>query len=242
MINCTNCNNQITENFCPKCGQQAVLKRINGHYIFHEIFHLFHLEKGFLYNVKELLIRPANSIREFILENRNKHMKPIGFLIFSAVFYTFVYHYFKPVKIEDSADSYFKGSHVEVIQHWVDTHFGYTFILTSFFIAVWIKLFFKKYGYNFFEIMTLLCFISGQGMLIIGLLLPFHSFFNQNINNVLLISTTMLYPTIVIGQFFDKTKVISYVKAFIAYILGKVLFLFSVIGLGLMVDFIVKLF
>lgn len=237
---CKNCNIQILEEFCPKCGQQAKIKRINSHYISHELFHLFHLEKGFLFNIKELAVRPADSIREFITENRNKHMKPIGFLIFSALIYTFIYNYFKPEKIAEDSESYFHGSYVEVLRHWTTTHFGYTYIITSFIIAGWTRLFFKKYGYNIYEIMTLMCFVSGQGMLLIGLLLPFHSLLTQTLNNILLLSATMLYPTIVIGQFFDKSRVLCYIKAFIAFLLGNITFLFTVIAIGLSIDFIVK--
>jgi len=37
------------------------------------------------------------------------------------------------------------------------------------FIAIWTKLFFGKYSYNFFEILILLCFTMGMGMLIFAI-------------------------------------------------------------------------
>lgn len=234
-----NCNHQIEGEYCPKCGLQLKLKKIDSHYISHELFHLFHLEKGFFFNVKELFIRPAASIREFIFLNRSKHMKPVGFLIFSAILYTFVYNYFKPVAINVDTDSYFKGSTVEIIQNWLQGHFGYNHILKSFFIAGWTWLFFKKHGCNMFEIMTLLCFISGQGMLIVALLLPFHSFLNQTANNILLISTSLVYPIVVIAQFFDKTKAINYFKALLSYLLCGVTLFFVMVIIGLTIDFVI---
>ena len=66
ITNCINCNNQISEDFCPKCGQSAKLKRIDKHYVSHELLHLFHFEKGFFYTAKELFLRPGDSIKEFI--------------------------------------------------------------------------------------------------------------------------------------------------------------------------------
>ena len=241
-MNCTNCNYLISDEFCPKCGQQAKLKRINSHYISHELFHLFHLDKGFLYNVSELIVRPAQSIKEFILVNRNKHMKPIGFLVFSALLYTLVYNYFKPVNSTPETESYFYGSYVKILLDWMGKNFAYTYILTSFFTAAWTRIFFRKYGFNYYEIMTLLCFISGQGMLIVALLLPFHSYLNQMTNNILLLSTTILYTVIVTAQFFDRTKIINYIKALLTYFLGKISFSLVLIGIGYAIDFIVKLF
>ena len=155
-----NSNNYTSDDYLSKFIEEPQFKRIDSHYISHELFHLFHLEKGFLYNVKEFLIRPAQSIKEFILVDRSKHMKPIGFLIFCAILYTFVYNYFKPAATIADTETYFKGSTVEIIQNWLHGHFGYDFILKSFFIAIWTRFFFKKQGYNIFEIMTLLCFVS----------------------------------------------------------------------------------
>lgn len=98
MTNCKNCDNQITDKYCPNCGQSATLKRIDKHYISHEIQHLLHFEKGVFYTAKELLIRPGNSIREFIGENRNKHMKPVAFLILTSLLISFTLTKFTTIK------------------------------------------------------------------------------------------------------------------------------------------------
>lgn len=87
---CKNCCSKIKGKYCPNCGQCATLKRIDKHYISHEIQHLLHFEEGFIYTVKELLTRSGNSIRMYLDENRNKHMKPVAFLIFTSLLYTIV--------------------------------------------------------------------------------------------------------------------------------------------------------
>ncbi|MFC0345706.1 DUF3667 domain-containing protein [Epilithonimonas hispanica] len=56
--------------------------------------HLLHFDKGFLFTFKELLIRPGKAVREYLRENREKYVKPIVFLVFSAVIYTFLIHLF----------------------------------------------------------------------------------------------------------------------------------------------------
>lgn len=65
LTNCKNCNHRVNDNFCSKCGQAVQLKRIDAHYIQHEIVHVLHFESGIFYTIKELLIRPGQNIRMF---------------------------------------------------------------------------------------------------------------------------------------------------------------------------------
>ncbi|TRX36030.1 DUF3667 domain-containing protein [Flavobacterium sp. ZT3R18] len=94
MNNCRKCDTKILENYCSNCGQSAIVKKLDFHYISHEIQHLFHLEKGFFLITKELLIRPGKVVREYILEDRVKQVKPVIFLIFASLIFTIVVHYF----------------------------------------------------------------------------------------------------------------------------------------------------
>jgi hypothetical protein len=70
-MNCKNCNTEINQNYCPQCGQPAKLHRIDGHYILHEIEHILHFERGILFTVRELLLRPGKSVKEFISDKKD---------------------------------------------------------------------------------------------------------------------------------------------------------------------------
>jgi hypothetical protein len=48
------------------------------------------------------------------------------------------------------------------------------------------------------------------------------------------------YTTFAIGQFYDKRKIASYVKAFLAYILGMVTFVLLLMIVGALIDLINK--
>jgi len=93
-MNCKNCNAEVNSKFCPDCGQPANLKRIDGHYIIHEIGHVLHFERGILFSVKELCINPGQTIRNFINENRSRLVKPIIFIIVTSLIYTLISHFF----------------------------------------------------------------------------------------------------------------------------------------------------
>ena len=62
-MNCKNCNTEINKNYCPNCGQPTKLKRIDGHYILSEIGSVLNFDKGILFTIRELLLRPGQSVR-----------------------------------------------------------------------------------------------------------------------------------------------------------------------------------
>ena len=105
------------------------------------------------------------------------------------------------------------------------------------FIALWIKLFFRKYSYNFFEVLILLCFVMGIGMLIYTL---FGILESTTQLGVLQIGGMigLVYSSWAIGQFFDKNKKINYLKGFLSYLLGMITFFLGAIILGMGIDLI----
>ena len=237
-MNCKNCNAETSQNFCSNCGAPVKLKRIDRHYIQHEIEHLLHFEKGFLYTIKELVTRPGQSVRTFISDNRTKLVKPILFIILSSLLYSLTTHFFH---IEDGYMKYgnTEANSTTLIFKWIQEHYGYSNIIMAIFIAMWIKIFFRKYNYNFFEILILLCFVMGIGMLIFALFAMI-----EGVSNIQLMQISgiisFIYSAWAIGQFFDKYKWINYLKSFFAYLLGFMTFGISALMLGIAIDLIIK--
>lgn len=237
-MNCKNCNAEVNQNFCPNCGLPINLKRINGHYIIHEIEHVLHFERGILYTIKELLTNPGQNVRNYISENRSRLVKPIIFIIVTSLVYTLVNHFFH---IEDGYVKFNEAQKTTtgLIFKWVQEHYGYANIIMGIFIAFWIKLFFRKYDFNFFEILILLCFVMGMGMLIFAFFALF-----QGLTKIDLMQVAGLigfaYCTWAIGQFFDKKKPLNYVKAFASYVLGMITSMLFAILLGTLIDLIFK--
>ncbi len=81
--NCLNCDNQLQENYCTSCGQKASTHRYSvKHFITHDFIHsVYHLDKGILFTIKQLLTRPGNSVREFIQGKRVKYFSYITLII-----------------------------------------------------------------------------------------------------------------------------------------------------------------
>jgi len=234
MTNCKSCNAVLAGNFCSNCGHPAKTKRIDGHYIMHEIEHVLHFEKGILYTIKELLIKPGASVKEFLAENRSRLVKPIIFIIITSLIYTLITHFFHIEEgyINFSLD---KNSALTAISSWIQNHYGYANILMGIFIAFWLKVFFKKHEYNFFETLILLCFVMGMGMLIYAALALAEGITKIKMMQIAGILGTV-YFTWALGQFYDKNKAGSYVKALIAYLLGMLTFSLLTVLLGFLID------
>ena len=237
-MNCKNCNNEVHLNYCSNCEQPVKLKRINAYYILHEIEHILHFERGILYTIKELTLNPGKSIKTYITENRSKLVKPIIFIIVTSLIYTFCNHYFH---FEDGYINYHdeKSSAIKDIFKWIQSHYGYANIIIGVFISFWAKLFFRKYEFNFFEILILLCFVTGISMLIYSVFGILQYFTHYNLMQVSSV-VGLLYIVWAMGQFFDKRKLINYLKAFFSYVLGILTFSITLILIGVLVDSILK--
>ncbi len=235
---CKNCKTEVTRNYCPNCGHPTILKRIDGQYILQEISNVLNFEKGLLFTIRELTINPGKSIIHFLNENRNRLVKPIVFLIVTSLIYTILNNFFH---FENDYINYSdnRESATLAIFRWVQGNYGYANIIMAFFIGLWLNIFFRKYPFNFFEVLIALCFVMGMAMLMYSVFGIFQGL--THIQSMLVaVIIGFFYTTYAVGQFFDKRKPISYVKAFIAYILGMITFFLSALAVGIIIDVIIQ--
>lgn len=233
-MTCKNCNYEVNHKYCSNCGQPVKLKRVDGSYIRQELGDILNLDKGFFYTAKEVFIRPGKTVRGFLEESRTKLVKPIPFLIITSLIYTLINQYFN-IEEQYIHAEITNASTVDSIIRWIQNNYGFTNILMGVFIAFLLKLFFKKYIYNYYETLILLCFIMGNSMLIIA-------FFSllQGITSIDLLQfggvLFIVYILYAITDFYDRRKIINYIKALSAYLLGSIIFFSLAISIGLIID------
>ncbi|KQR67722.1 hypothetical protein ASF92_18805 [Pedobacter sp. Leaf176] len=238
-MNCRNCNSPVNSKYCPDCGHPSKMKRIDGHYLMHEIEHVLHFERGFLYTVRELITNPGKNVKNYLSENRSRLVKPIIFIILTSLFYSVVVGFFH---LEDGYINYMDDnlqSTASAMFKWIQAHYGYANIIMGIFIALWMKLFFRKYDYNIFELLILLCFVVGMSMLILAIF-----GFIEGITHIKTLQiggiVAVIYLTWAIGQFYDGKKIASYVKVFVAYLLGTLVVSLLVLITGGIIDNLLK--
>jgi len=235
---CKKCGKELTDNYCSNCGCSQELIRIDRQYILNEISSVLYLDKGILYTIRELFIRPGKIIKEFIFEDRNRLVKPIVFIIICSLIFSVL------ELLLDFDFGYLKGEAddsptVTIIFDWLNSNLGLANILMIFFMAFWIKIFFRKSDYNFYEILILLCYVNGVVMLIHSVIIILF-ILNLLTPPTYLTVISVLYCSWAIGQFFSGKKYINYIKAFLSYIFGMLSFVIASLGIGILIDFIIK--
>lgn len=234
---------KVKDDFYDKYDNTKIPKRIDGKYILSEIISVLNFDKGIFYTIKELVIRPGENIKYFIQKDRSKLVKPITFVIFCSLIYTIAQQYLINKDFLDQFGSGYtnaiglKKSVLVDILEWLKKNYGYTNILMSIFIALWIKLFFRKFNYNLFEILTLLLYVLGISTLIYSLFVVLDILTGYR----LLYSggfIGFIYSSWAIGQFYNQKKVLNYFKGAAANFLGMTTFYFISFIFGTTIDMI----
>ena len=213
MNTCKNCSESFDGNFCPNCGTIVHAKRINNRYVIEELEHgILHLDKGILFTLKEMLIRPGKSARNFVEgeKERFKHFKPLGFLIITSIIYGFISHKFGYYETGSESNS--------AIIDWIENHNNYANLIAIAYIALGLRyVFYRKRNYNLFEYFILMAFVTGQ-IMVFGMFAEIISgITHSEIPTDVYLLLSILYCSWSIGSFFDVKSFWGYVKAFAVY-------------------------
>lgn len=248
-MNCKNCANNFDENFCPKCGQSNKVEKITWPVFLTELSdNIFQINKGLFYTIKELFIRPGETIRNFLIGKRKNYFKPIAFAFALSTIYFLVSRIFESETfIGDAIKGYAHaaseaetGSRAEKIDikmipklHWFSENYAVTvlLLLPIFSLASYIS--FLKIGWNYLEHFILNAYTTGQQALIymfFALLNPIID--NDDIVVNLTLICSMCYNFIVFWQFFPELKRSSVILRSIGtYLLFFVFFMVLTSGL-----------
>jgi len=175
MILCKNCGEQVYNKFCPSCGQKASVKRITVPGLLQDLPHaIFHIDRGFLYNIRQMFTQPGRAINGYLSGQRKPFFHPATYLVISLVLNYLV------VKITDlhlydenelqTMDAFAAKAirDYDAMQWWFLEH-TYIYILfaisaSSLFLFGIYKL--LKQNYNLAETAVVVLFTIAQGVLI----------------------------------------------------------------------------
>jgi hypothetical protein len=231
---CISCNHEHNEKFCPNCGEKTGTPTITFASTIETTFAtITNMDKGFLYNLKNLTTRPKATIEEYLKGKRKGIFNPISFLIISITVYLVVESLLKvnyiatenQVKVLKDHTSYKIGASGG---SFIKDYLKFFWIFSVIPLSLLTKLFFKRF--NFAEHITINSFVLGQVTLIIGLL----SFF-------IFRYSILFNPFIYLGLlwyihrvFYDpKNKWDSFLKAFTITFLFIFILLLIIILIGL---------
>ncbi|MBL0259970.1 MAG: DUF3667 domain-containing protein [Saprospiraceae bacterium] len=237
---CKNCSKNFDTKFCPYCGTCSTSKRIDKHYLLHEIQHgVFHLENGFFYTTKELLTNPGNSIRRFIEGDRTKHFKPIGYLVATSILYVFIKHLFHFDELLElqNKDKVVSETYLSLL-NWATEHQNYSNLFEIIFLATFTTILYRKKEYNFFEYFVLFTYLTGFFMLIGILGLSFTYFTNNRLFFKFSEYFGFIYFSWGLGKFLSENKWTAYIKTFFVYLISVISFFGLLLLSGIILDYI----
>lgn len=173
---CLNCGKKLKDNFCSRCGQTAHTSRISFSHLAEELqYGLFHINKGLIYTIKELLLSPGETVKNYLAGKRVRYSKPFIFLIVCGVIYSLVFHFFHFFPMEEMNKYRFENNiileYVPLYELYAN-HYSLMLLLLTPFYAFFSYLLFYKRGYNYVEHLVLLSYVSGARIIILLLFYP----------------------------------------------------------------------
>ena len=209
---CKNCVKKLGGDYCNNCGQKSNIERITLKYLINEIPNsIFQLNRGFLYTIKELFIRPGFSIKEFLSGKRINHYKPISFLIVTSTIYVLsTYMMDKDAFFYDFIAGFLEGGsgndepQIIAFLDWLSKYQVYIplLILPIFSVSTYIA--FLELKYNYVEHLVVNFYITGQQMIIYSIF--GFIFLNHYHLSMIPLIIGLIYNFWALNQLFEKKE------------------------------------
>lgn len=166
---CSNCGEETVSPYCPNCGQRRI-NRFTWSHIIKIFLKSIEFEKGFLYNLKNLILRPGKTIHEYLDGKTKSYLNPITYFILiisllaileeiSKNFTIYGLGFFSETGLEE-------GNKIKYILLILGFNIG---------MAIGHQLVFRK-DYNLTESWIISLFVSSQLFLVVGIIFIFLGF------------------------------------------------------------------
>jgi len=232
MKKCINCGFESDFKYCPKCGENIDIKRLNIKAIFRDGTHrIFHWENPSLNTIRLLLTKPGTTTKNYISGIRKSVIKPYKFFLSFQTLHVLIFHWLNKYYFDytNSATISTESSQKEIIhiQQLLDANVKYFDYLIPVFFAFFFFLFYKKKtGVNFAESLAA-SFYWISITLIFSILCMFLSFLYIRLWNAAIIINSV-YLVIAILQFVNVYNFKEVLKSTVTVILSYLTFLIFV--------------
>jgi hypothetical protein len=198
---CVNCGRAVTapdQAFCPGCGQPTPVHRIDWHFLGHELEHsVLHMDRGVLYSLKGLMLRPGHLMRDYIEGRRGGQVKPLMLLMIMAAVVVLASKFFLQGDVIGSVisaggagtakanagtqvDPAMMAKAIAAATDWMNHHFAAFTLLVLPLEALALKLSFHRQGNpNYPEWLVITAFLTVQTFVLWTLAVPLQRWFPQ---------------------------------------------------------------
>lgn len=228
-MNCKNCGEISSGNFCSQCGQKLNVKRISLSSLFNDLVEsVFQVNSGLFFTLKELFVRPGKSIQEFLNGKRKNHFKPIAYvLLFSTIYFIVSKITNQNTWMDDAIFGFTKGAYdqgeqleLSKMMTWFISNFAYTSLLLVPVFSLASYLCFSKFEPNYFEHVVLNSYITGQQAIFYILFCLLRSVIDSELMEMIPFLITIAYSFFVFFQFFNKgNRILNILRSLLTYVL-----------------------
>ncbi|MBT8288380.1 MAG: DUF3667 domain-containing protein [Flavobacteriaceae bacterium] len=245
-MDCKNCSHTYDGKFCPNCGQNS---RANKKLVFSELVNdffdnVFNVNKGLPYTFFNLIVNPGMVGRAYILGKRKRFTNPVRYLIIAVAIQAFIDYWFIHPELTEQPDFFYFSFLTERINdnmaiwnHTLATK--YAFIHNISMILIFPMAFlvlFKKYGFNFTELLTVNFYYFSTGLILtISTILIFDQIIMINLPVPFIIMVTLGYVVWSNMKFFDSVsfweRLLKVVLALFIFMIIRVFFVVYVLSI-----------
>lgn len=162
---CINCKYEHLEKFCPNCGESGEVAPITLSRILKDgITTISSMDKGILYNIKQLFFNPRNLVKDYIEGKRKIVFNPISYLIVVVTLYLIIESF---IESPISNDEKLTGTVYEFgtkAGEFIAGNAKYFWIFSVFWLSLASKLIHKKYNYA--EHLAINSLVIGQATIV----------------------------------------------------------------------------
>jgi len=172
---CKNCGTPVTLHFCANCGQKASIGRITIGGLIRDLPHaIFHVDRGFFFNLLNLFKQPGKAITDYLDGKRKPFFHPASYLLIALVLNYLVVkitnlHFYDEGELSDMDPLQAQALRdYDAMQWWFLEH-TYIYILiaipaSTIFMFGLLKL--LKQHFNIAESAVIVLFVISQGVLL----------------------------------------------------------------------------
>ncbi|HEX2608285.1 MAG TPA: DUF3667 domain-containing protein [Flavisolibacter sp.] len=200
-VRCRSCSQSVAGTYCSHCGIKVEVKRITLPDLLHEVFHFFtHLDKGFPYTLKKLIVAPGQMQKAYMEGDRSRHQKPFSMFFVAATISALIYYWVNKALLQFwSAGNQHEA---EFFNHyWVLFHIC---LFPAYALITYLC--FKKAGYNYGEVAVFQLYTFSLLFLLVSSIQVF-KFLNPSLETRYIeLPILLLYTTISNLHFFTRIK------------------------------------
>jgi len=221
-MECKNCNTIFEGNYCNNCGQKASEERFNILNFPAKFLHgFYHVHSGLLFTIRELFIRPGETLRGYISGKRVKYFNPFTYLLLISLVGGFLY---KWSGVPEHFNDIFLASGDTI--RFTGKYFSYRMLLTIPAYAIMCNIIYRSFKYNIAEHLIINTFLISQSMvvmvvwlLILILVKPGSLVFE--ILYISAFSSLIIYQMVVFSRLFKTGKtLLRWIKAAATVLVG----------------------